>query len=236
MSDRKNNSHSQDHSELPYLDVFQTDGQTRRFELFDYRMVVGRTPDADLQIDDPQISRRHAKIKKISKGRWLVRDLGSRNKTFYNNRPITSHVLNNGDELYFGDVKVVFHDPTGHSDPPMDHTVYQDGEEALNRTYAGMAVDFGPEPVPGGKSGLVVRDRPHTVVYNAPGSPMAMDPAMYGDDPMDQNGEPGGTPINMALVRRVLHYKWTIGVTFDPAQVYRGGSDPSPADYSPARL
>ena len=55
----------------------------RSFELRDVATYVGRSPDNDVQIKDKTVSRRHIKI--VRKGNtYLITDLNSRNKTFFN--------------------------------------------------------------------------------------------------------------------------------------------------------
>jgi putative ABC transport system ATP-binding protein len=67
----------------------------------DSELVLGR--EADLTIDDPQISRRHAVIKPID-GALEVADLGSLNGTWVNGRRITTPVrLSPGDVVKFGE-------------------------------------------------------------------------------------------------------------------------------------
>lgn len=55
---------------------------------FDGELVIGRA-DADLDIDDPQISRRHLRLRCVS-GAVLVEDLDSSNGTFLDNRRLTA--------------------------------------------------------------------------------------------------------------------------------------------------
>jgi pSer/pThr/pTyr-binding forkhead associated (FHA) protein len=55
---------------------------------FDSELVIGRA-DADLDIDDPQISRRHLRLRCVS-GAVLVEDLDSSNGTFLDNRRLTA--------------------------------------------------------------------------------------------------------------------------------------------------
>jgi pSer/pThr/pTyr-binding forkhead associated (FHA) protein len=55
----------------------------RSFELRDVATYVGRSPDNDVQIADKTVSRKHLKIVKRG-NKYLITDLNSRNKTFFN--------------------------------------------------------------------------------------------------------------------------------------------------------
>ena len=71
----------------------------------DRRLVLGRG-EADVTIDDPQISRRHAIVRPVGGG-LEVEDLGSLNGTWVNGERITSvHVLVPGDVLRLGETTV----------------------------------------------------------------------------------------------------------------------------------
>ena len=63
-------------------------------------MIIGREADSDIQIDDRQVSRRHAEITQTIQG-YMLRDLGSKNGTFLNGEAIsqTPRFIRNGDEL-----------------------------------------------------------------------------------------------------------------------------------------
>lgn len=66
---------------------------------------VGRHPEVDLRFDpasDRAVSARHALIF-YEDGSWFIRDLGSRNGTMVNDRPVTEdYRLRNGDRITFG--------------------------------------------------------------------------------------------------------------------------------------
>ena len=64
-------------------------------------MLVGRDEDADIRIDEPLVSRAHARIEGRGDG-YVVLDLGSTNLTRVNGVVVTECVLREGDEVRFG--------------------------------------------------------------------------------------------------------------------------------------
>jgi adenylate cyclase len=81
-------------------------GKPIRFALREGVNVVGRAPDADVHIQNPSISRRHAEIT-VHPGLVAVRDLSSHNGTRLNGVRVTDPApLAAGDELRLGDVVV----------------------------------------------------------------------------------------------------------------------------------
>jgi FHA domain-containing protein len=71
------------------------------------RSVLGRSRDADVQIDDPNVSRRHAEIVQEGSTYWLV-DLGSTNGTEVNGRRQKRAKLRQGDKITVGSTELVF--------------------------------------------------------------------------------------------------------------------------------
>ncbi|MDY6900292.1 MAG: FHA domain-containing protein [Cyanobacteriota bacterium] len=67
--------------------------------------VIGRSPDADFVLDDPDVSRFHCKFFYQS-GNYYFTDLGSRNGSIVNNKVIQKdqpQILSNGDVIRIGD-------------------------------------------------------------------------------------------------------------------------------------
>lgn len=64
-------------------------------------LVIGRTDDADLTIDDPKLSREHARISTVA-GVLEIEDLESRNGTFVNGEKIKKVRLKDGDRIVIG--------------------------------------------------------------------------------------------------------------------------------------
>jgi pSer/pThr/pTyr-binding forkhead associated (FHA) protein len=76
-----------------------------RVALGDLPTSLGRLSDCAVQIDDPQASRRHAEIRPVPDG-YLLADLGSLNGTTVNGRPVTEHLLADGDVITIGAVAI----------------------------------------------------------------------------------------------------------------------------------
>jgi len=68
--------------------------------------IIGRSPDADVFIDDDGVSRRHSKMLHGVEGIRLL-DLGSTNGTFANGKRIDAHVLSDGDRIQIGSTTIL---------------------------------------------------------------------------------------------------------------------------------
>ena len=75
-------------------------GQT--FPLDGTSFVLGRGSEADLWIEDPGVSRRHARVSREGTT-YFVEDLGSTNQTLVNEEPATRIELHDGDQIAVGD-------------------------------------------------------------------------------------------------------------------------------------
>ena len=70
--------------------------------------VLGRSREADVVVDDPNVSRKHAEVRP-SGGSWIVRDLGSTNGVKVNGRRIQGpQSLKRGDVIELGTARVTF--------------------------------------------------------------------------------------------------------------------------------
>jgi DNA-binding winged helix-turn-helix (wHTH) protein len=69
--------------------------------------VIGRAPDATIQVDVTGVSRHHARIL-VSKGEATLEDLGSKNGTYVQRKRVTSAPLSDGDEIRLGQVTLTF--------------------------------------------------------------------------------------------------------------------------------
>jgi hypothetical protein len=69
--------------------------------------VIGRSSECDIVVGDPNVSRRHAEVRKIGRGYSLV-DLGSTNGTEVNGQRVTETSLMNGDVIGVGTTQITF--------------------------------------------------------------------------------------------------------------------------------
>jgi len=70
-------------------------------------VTIGRSSDCDVRIDDANVSRRHAEVRRIGDGYSLV-DLGSTNGTEVNGKRIDRQQLRDGDRITMGSTEIVF--------------------------------------------------------------------------------------------------------------------------------
>lgn len=74
-------------------------------------VLIGRSSDAAVLLDDISVSRRHAEVRPGPDG-WAVADLGSLNGTYLNLRRVEQAILAHGDELQIGLFRLLFlHEP-----------------------------------------------------------------------------------------------------------------------------
>src|SRR5918994_1542024 len=89
------------------------DGRTRVIELSDGWSRIGRSRSADIRLDDPTVSRRHAVVVRTPEGELRVLDDRSLNGVFVNGDPVEWSSLSDGDELAIGRYRLHVIDTTG---------------------------------------------------------------------------------------------------------------------------
>ena len=76
-------------------------------------VILGRALEADVRVNDTQVSRQHARVTSLKKEgaiptEYVLTDLASRNGTFLNGRRVTSERLQNGDKIAIGETILRF--------------------------------------------------------------------------------------------------------------------------------
>ena len=85
--------------------VLSWDGQTRRVDK--RRFVLGRSRECDIQVEDANVSRRHAELRQEGTAYWIV-DLDSTNGIEVNGKRVKRAKLESGDTFTVGSTDVTF--------------------------------------------------------------------------------------------------------------------------------
>ncbi len=147
-------------------------------------MTIGRNPGNELRVNNPSISRKHARITyDVQTGQCMITDLKSSNGTYVNGNRVQAQVLVDGDRVRVGEF-------------PFDYSEVQDapafGEGSPQRAQTSMggfqASQAPPEPPPGQPA------------YGASNDPFAAQPMggapsqPFGAQPYNASGFGAGAP------------------------------------------
>ena len=122
-----------------YLIVLAGSAVGEMYKITKDETTIGRGSQADIQVIDEGISRRHASIRLSGDG-VVVSDLGSTNGTFLNGEKVATHALRDGDKIQVGSttiLKFTFHDSLDENfQRQMYESALRDGlTKAFNKKY-----------------------------------------------------------------------------------------------------
>jgi pSer/pThr/pTyr-binding forkhead associated (FHA) protein len=80
----------------------------RRYVLDGPTAALGRSRECDCVLADPNVSRRHAELRRGPTGDWQIVDLGSTNGVKVNGRLVDTSRLSPGDEVVLGTTRFTF--------------------------------------------------------------------------------------------------------------------------------
>ena len=87
------------------LVTLRWDGERR--EVDKRKLLIGRSKECDVQLADPNVSRRHAELRQEGASYWIV-DLDSTNGIEVNGRRLRRSKLEDGDRVTIGETELVF--------------------------------------------------------------------------------------------------------------------------------
>ncbi len=90
------------------LSLIQGPGSPKKYILSKNRTVLGRSPEADLQLKSNMVSRKHLSLYR-SEGEMMCKDLNSHNGLFLNGVKVYSASLRDGDTIQIGDLIFIYH-------------------------------------------------------------------------------------------------------------------------------
>ena len=79
----------------------------KRHELGPDPVVIGRSHECDITVEDPNVSRRHAEVRREDGGWWIV-DLGSTNGIEVNGKRVDRARLEPDDQVTLGRTELTF--------------------------------------------------------------------------------------------------------------------------------
>ncbi len=120
------------------LTVVEGRAAGRKFKI-DATATIGRSPDAAVMLDDPEVSRLHARLSRNEAGSYTLEDLRSRNGTFVNGLRAERRLLVYGDKVRIGSQIVL---EFNGFDAVEDHIIQRQRFEAIGRLGVGIAHDL----------------------------------------------------------------------------------------------
>ncbi len=91
----------------PRLVCTTASGESQIYPLNKKQLVIGRSVEADLNLIDPLVSRKHCVIEKREDG-FFVRNVSTTNPLLLNDKPIAEKRLYTGDQLKIGSATLAF--------------------------------------------------------------------------------------------------------------------------------
>jgi len=102
------------------------DSVISEYNLDQEEIAIGRKPENDIHVDNLAVSGRHARVLMIG-NKAILEDLGSTNGSFVNNKRITKHVLQHGDNILIGKHTLTFVNIEDAAQPPVEHHEEESG-------------------------------------------------------------------------------------------------------------
>jgi pSer/pThr/pTyr-binding forkhead associated (FHA) protein len=97
-----------DQSPTAYLVMKQGTQMGKRVELWKSVTTIGRSRECDIFLEDLAVHRKQASILRASQG-YLLRDDHGSGDSLVNDKPVTTHLLQDGDVLCFGNTRLTFY-------------------------------------------------------------------------------------------------------------------------------
>lgn len=96
--------------------IVQGPDQGNRFPLDVPQLLLGRSTQCDVRVNDSEASRRHARLT-LQNDQWSIADMGSSNGTYVNGHAIKEQPLQQGDQIQIGRTILLFDSGVSSVDP-----------------------------------------------------------------------------------------------------------------------
>ncbi|PCI40235.1 MAG: hypothetical protein COB53_01770 [Elusimicrobia bacterium] len=92
---------------MPEIVILKGKAEISRISLFGNSLSVGRDPSNGIVVDDPRVSRKHARIFRENDD-FIYEDVGSTMGSLFSGKEVSRHVFSNGDTIELGQSSLVF--------------------------------------------------------------------------------------------------------------------------------
>ena len=122
-------------SQRPWLVIVSGSDSIGKMYRVEHRIVLGRSPRCDVQIEESGVSRQHAALECTADGIVQIVDLGSLNGTFVNGEPVSRRTLQDGDMIQIGDTTILKLSYQDSFDEALQRNLYESAtRDPLTRT------------------------------------------------------------------------------------------------------
>lgn len=94
-------------AQRPWLVVVSGSSNIGKMYRLEHAIVLGRSAQCDVHIDQEGVSRKHALLERSADGAVQIVDLGSRNGTFVNGQAVSRETLRDGDKIQIGGTTIL---------------------------------------------------------------------------------------------------------------------------------
>ena len=102
----------QEYTTAAHLIIQEGPRAGKRLEIWKDLTTIGRSRDCDIFLEDISVHRKQASIARTSAG-FVLRDDHGKGDSFVNGQSIKEHLLQHGDQVLFGNTKLVFYGNEG---------------------------------------------------------------------------------------------------------------------------
>jgi pSer/pThr/pTyr-binding forkhead associated (FHA) protein len=164
---------------IPEVVLFLGEKQLGVFSLASGELTIGRTTGNSIVIENAGVSRRHAAIR-VKGEQIVIEDLGSANGTFVHGQKVTSHELQDGDEIVIVKHRLVYRIPKEGEAAPKPAPAADTGQKTMYIDPAALAQVMGAKAPTGKTEAAAPALRPRLILPDLKKLPLEEEEILLG--------------------------------------------------------